>query len=61
MIGGPAASGAALSGMIGTVAQLVAAARCSRCRAKIVGAYRIMYGGRSAIAMARTGQMPQDT
>ncbi len=43
-----------------TVAELVAAARCSRCRAKIVGTYRIVYGGRSDIAMAMTGQMPQD-
>ena len=44
-----------------TVAELVAAARCSRCRAKIVGTYRIVYGGRSDIAMALTGQMPHDT
>ena len=29
-----------------TVAELVAAARCSRCRAKIVVTYRIVYGGR---------------
>jgi hypothetical protein len=44
-----------------TVAQLVAATRCSWCRAKIVGTYRIVYGGRSDIAMAMTASMPQDT
>ena len=44
-----------------TVAQLGTAARCSRCRAKIVGTYRIVYGGRSDIAMAMTGSMPRDT
>jgi hypothetical protein len=44
-----------------TVAELVAAARCSRCKAKIVGTYRIVYGGRSDIAMAMTASMPQDT
>ena len=43
-----------------TVAQLLAAARCGRCHAKIVVTYRIVYGGRSDIAMALTGQMPQD-
>ena len=43
-----------------TVAELVASARCSRCRAKIVGTYRIVYGGRSDIAMAMTASMPQD-
>ena len=43
-----------------TVAELVAAARCSRCKAKIVGTYRIVYGGRSDIAMAMTASMPQD-
>jgi hypothetical protein len=31
------------------------------CRAKIVGTYHIVYGGQSDIAMAMTGQMPQDT
>jgi hypothetical protein len=40
-----------------TVAELVAAARCSRCRAKIVGTYRIVYGGGSDIAMMMTGEM----
>ncbi len=44
-----------------TVAELVAAARCSRCWAKIVGTYRIVYGRRSDIAMAMTASMPQDT
>lgn len=44
-----------------TVAQPVAAALCSRCRAKVVGAYRIVYGDRSDIAMAMTASMPEGT
>ncbi len=44
-----------------TVADLVIAARCSRCRAKIVETHRIVYVGRSDIAMAMTASMPQDT
>ena len=45
-----------------TVAELAAAARCSRCRcrAKIVGTYRFVYGGQSDIAITLTGQMPHD-
>ena len=44
-----------------SVASVVRAARCSRCRAKQGGTYRIIYAGRSDIAMRMgTGQMPSD-